>query len=93
MKDPTKTKRRILTASAGVVAFTAFEGLACGNPVAPSYEIPRNDPGTDVTATATATATAAPTTAPEVPPSAAPASDLKTDPAKMPPNVVITSRL
>ena len=91
MKDPTKTKRRILTASAGVVAFTAFEGLACGNPVAPSYEVPRNDPPADVTATATATAT--PTATPEVAPSAAPASDLRGDPAKMPPNVVITSRL
>lgn len=56
MKDRSKTKRRVLTASAGVVAFTAFEGLACGNPVAPSYEVPRNDP--------TATATEAPTTAP-----------------------------
>lgn len=56
MKDRSKTKRRVLTAGAGVVAFTAFEGLACGNPVAPSYEVPRNDP--------TTTATEAPTTAP-----------------------------
>jgi len=29
------TKRKILTAGVGVAAFTALEGLACGNPVAP----------------------------------------------------------
>jgi hypothetical protein len=65
MKDPKKTKRRILTAGAGVVAFTAFEGLACGNPVAPAYENrPHPDPTVDTTATppATATATASGTT-------------------------------
>lgn len=85
MKDPTKTKRRILTASAGVVAFTAFEGLACGNPVAPSYEVPRNDPATDVTATATAT------TAPEAPPSASATTGV--GPVTTPPDVTITSKL
>jgi hypothetical protein len=31
-----KGKRRILTAGVGIAAITALEGLACGNPVAPS---------------------------------------------------------
>jgi len=29
------TRRKILTASLGIAAYTALEGLACGNPVAP----------------------------------------------------------
>jgi hypothetical protein len=30
------TRRKILTAGAGIAVFTALEGLACGNPVAPA---------------------------------------------------------
>lgn len=37
MPERTRTKRRILTASAGAAVFTALEGLACGNPVEPAY--------------------------------------------------------
>jgi hypothetical protein len=29
------TRRKILTAGAGIAVYTALEGLACGNPVAP----------------------------------------------------------
>ena len=87
MKDPTKTRRRILTASAGVVAFTAFEGLACGNPVAPSYE-QRNQPTPEVTATAT-------TTTPATPPEAVPTASATTGvgPAPALSNVTVTSKL
>ena len=35
-----RTKRRLLAASAGVVAVTALEGIACGNPVAPPMREP-----------------------------------------------------
>lgn len=35
MNRPT---RRILSAGTGMAAFTALEGLACGNPVSPRYE-------------------------------------------------------
>jgi hypothetical protein len=37
MREPNRTKRRILTAGAGAAVFTALEGLACGNPVEPGY--------------------------------------------------------
>ena len=30
------TRRKILTAGAGIAVYTALEGLACGNPVAPA---------------------------------------------------------
>ncbi|MFO0613560.1 MAG: hypothetical protein U0414_13265 [Polyangiaceae bacterium] len=84
MKDPKKTKRRILTAGAGVVAFTAFEGLACGNPVAPAYEVPRDNPPADATAVPSATATGSATTTSSGTTGAAPASTL---------NVTVTSQL
>lgn len=35
MGDILRSKRRILTAGLGAAAFTALEGLACGNPVEP----------------------------------------------------------
>jgi hypothetical protein len=35
MRDIKQHKRRLLTASLGLAAYTAFEGLACGNPVEP----------------------------------------------------------
>lgn len=41
-----QTKRRLLTASAGMVAITALEGIACGNPVAPPIEPPKPEPTT-----------------------------------------------
>jgi hypothetical protein len=53
-----KTKRRILTAGAGVAAFTAVEGLACGNPVEPRFH------PTDVAPAATVSAPDAPDAAP-----------------------------
>jgi hypothetical protein len=37
MRELSRAKRRILTASAGAAVFTALEGLACGNPVEPGY--------------------------------------------------------
>ncbi|HZF52686.1 MAG TPA: hypothetical protein VE093_28720 [Polyangiaceae bacterium] len=43
MRELSRAKRRILTASAGAAVFTALEGLACGNPVEPGYL--RNGPG------------------------------------------------
>lgn len=36
MSDTKGTKRKILTAGIGIAAYTALEGLACGNPVAPA---------------------------------------------------------
>ena len=38
MKTKKRNGRRLLTAGAGVAAFTAVEGLACGNPVHPRYD-------------------------------------------------------
>jgi hypothetical protein len=73
-----RTKRRILTAGAGVVAFTAFEGLACGNPVAPSYEAPRDEPTVTPTTSTTAPSATAPTNG-QTPPSVAPQSSTSKD--------------
>lgn len=41
MSEPKRTKRRLLSAGAGMVAITAVEGLARGNPVSPRYDMPR----------------------------------------------------
>jgi len=75
--QPPRTKRRLLTASVGIAAFTAVEGLACGNPVSPRYEQrpeptpatePALPPATDNSAAATATPTAAVATDPPAAP-------------------------
>ncbi|MEJ7733764.1 MAG: hypothetical protein WKG00_31785 [Polyangiaceae bacterium] len=60
MARTVKSKRRILTAGAGLAAFTAVEGLACGNPVEPRYH-PTPE---DVTPTATVAAPDTPDAAP-----------------------------
>lgn len=78
-----RTRRRLLTASAGVVAFTAFEGLACGNPVAPAYE---------------KTATSQPSIAPTAPPPSSattpPATSASTAPGAVSSSTpTVTSRL
>ncbi len=58
--DRPRAKRRLLTASIGVAAFTALEGLACGNPVAPRYErVPEPTPTAEPDVAPTATASAA----------------------------------
>jgi hypothetical protein len=36
-------RRRLLTAGVGVVAFTAVEGLACGNPMEPPHVLKSNE--------------------------------------------------
>ena len=35
MRDIKQHKRQLLTAGLGLVAYTALEGLACGNPIEP----------------------------------------------------------
>jgi hypothetical protein len=35
MREIKPSKRKLLTAGLGVAVYTAFEGLACGNPVEP----------------------------------------------------------
>jgi hypothetical protein len=35
MSNAKRTRRRLLSAGVGAVAFTALEGLACGNPLEP----------------------------------------------------------
>ncbi len=73
MREPKRTKRRILTAGIGVAAFTALEGIACGNPVAPRWETPPRAysdvaPPVDDRADAGADADAIPTAAPTAKP-------------------------
>jgi hypothetical protein len=63
MSKPERTKRRILTASAGVVAITAVEGLACGNPVAPRHDMPHEQ---DTVETAAPIETATPVASSDV---------------------------
>jgi len=44
MNTKKRGQRRILSASVGLVAFTAVEGLACGNPVEPPRRLPMDEP-------------------------------------------------
>jgi hypothetical protein len=50
MRDTLKHKRRLLTAGLGIAAYTAFEGLACGNPIEPRCPDPGGCPDARVDA-------------------------------------------
>jgi hypothetical protein len=79
MSKPKRMKRRILSAGAGMVAVTAVEGLACGNPVSPGYDmserynLPQEEDPSEATA-ASASASSDATTAPP-PDAGVPAAD------------------